>query len=365
MAKNRGKEKDLAVVIMAGGKGRRFWPRSRESIPKQLLPITGGAPLVKETVDRVLGLVPQERIFISCDKGLSKKISGLVREIPLQNYVIEPEGRDTAPCIGLAMRHASAYCPEREDAVVAVLPSDHSILRPARFRKVLLEAARAARSMDVIVTIGIKPDRPTSSYGYIQPGAAVAESSGIAKVKNFKEKPDAALAKKYMARGYLWNAGMFVSRAKIMLEAYARHLPTMTAPLEKIGAAMGTPGQARVIAREFGRLEKVSVDYGVMEKADNVVVIEGDFGWSDVGGWDALYRLRGGDGEKNVLDKECISVGSRGCLASGSKVIALLGVDDLVVVDTDDALLVMRRDKEDDLKSLIKTLESRGKKEVL
>jgi mannose-1-phosphate guanylyltransferase len=355
----------LRAVIMAGGKGRRFWPKSREKKPKQLLPIGAHEPLVRETVNRLRPFLAPEHIFISCGRDLARETAALLPETPADNFILEPVGRDTSACVGLALEHLQHRAGVPADTVIAVLPADHSISRPARFRQTLLLAAKVAHRRGLIMTIGIVPDRPSPAYGYIQPGAPVTGERGARQVRRFVEKPDLATARRYLRQGFLWNAGMFVFRLDVMRAAYARHLPVMAAGLARIGASLDRPGRARVLEREFPKLDKVSIDYGIMEKVDNAAVVPGDFGWTDVGGWDALYCLGGGDGEANVTVGAVEVVDSRGCYAEGERLVALVGVSDLVVIETADAVLVMRRDREADLKQLTDRLLKKGRGDLL
>lgn len=366
MVKAKGKAAVLYVVIMAGGVGRRFWPKSRENRPKQLLAIGTREPLIRETVSRLAPLVPAERIFISCGKKIAPKIAEIVPEIPSGNFILEPVGRDTAPCVGLSLEFIRNRVRGHEsETVIAVLPADHSIKKPGKFRTTLSRASRAACKRGLIVTIGIVPDRPSPAYGYLQPGAPIPGEKGVMRLKKFVEKPDAKTAKKYLANRYLWNAGMFVFRLDVMRDAYKEHLPKMFRGLEKIGDSFGSKNHGQVLSRTFPRLEKISIDYGIMEKVKEVAMIPGDFDWCDVGGWDALYRLLGGDGKKNITRGKVELVDSTGCYVEGERTVALIGVDNLVVVETEDALLVINRDRDADLKKLTDQLIAKGKNEVL
>lgn len=356
----------LFAVIMAGGKGRRFWPKGRAHRPKQLLPIGSGEPLVRETVKRLLPAIPAERVFISCGKDLAPDIAAVLPEVPWDNFIVEPVGRDTAPCVGLSVEHVLRRSPEAsEDSVIAILPADHCIKKPGKFRTALKQAAAVAHRGEKIVTIGILPGRPSSAYGYIQPGKELAGGGKARALKKFVEKPGEKTARRYLEKGYLWNAGMFVFRIDVMRRAYAEHLPGMHAGLTKIGDAMNGPSREKVLEMAFPKLQKISLDYGIMEKVDNAAVVPGDFGWTDVGGWDALYRLLGGDGEKSVTRGEVELVDSKGCYAEGEKTIALVGVEGLVVVETDDAILVLKREREEEIKQLTDRLERSGRDDLL
>ncbi len=356
----------LAAVIMAGGKGTRFWPKSRKDLPKQLLSIGTKKPLIVETVERLEPLIPRERIFISTSEDLAKRIQKLLPGISRSNYILEPVGRDTAPCVGLATAVLSRKIgsgPKRK--VMAVLPADHCIGQPARFRKTLLKAANIAARHEVFVTIGIKPSGPSTAYGYIQPGEKLSGERGAFELKRFREKPGGHLAKRLLKQGCLWNAGMFIFQPEVGLVAFDKYLPKMAAGLRRIEAAADTRTQKRLIQKLFPEFEKVSLDYGIMEKTDNMAVISGEFGWCDVGGWDALYRLLGGDGERNVSRGSFIQVDSRGVYSDASKLVAAVGVEDLVIVESEDAILVLRMDQESEVKTLINLLERRGLKKFL
>jgi mannose-1-phosphate guanylyltransferase len=356
----------LAAVIMAGGKGTRFWPKSRKDLPKQLLNIGTKKPLIVDTVERLEPLIPRERIFISTSEDLSGKIRKILPGISRSNYILEPVGRDTAACVGLATAVLSRkFGPGAKSKVMAVLPADHCISEPARFRKTLLKATKIAARYEVFVTIGIKPSGPSTAYGYIQPGKNLAGERGALWVKRFREKPKVHLAKRLINQGCFWNAGMFIFQPEVGLAAFDRYLPGMAAGLRRIQAAAGTRMEKKLIKKLFPEFEKTSVDYGIMEKADNVAVVPGEFGWSDVGGWEALYRLLGGDGERNVSQGSFIQVDSRGVYSDASRLVAAVGVEDLVIVESDDAILVLRMDQEGEVKTLINLLERRGLKEFL
>jgi mannose-1-phosphate guanylyltransferase len=351
---------------MAGGAGRRFWPLSRRNKPKQLLAIGTGEPLVWETVDRLLPMLTHDRIFISCGRDIARSIPEVLPGIAKKNLIIEPVGRDTAPCVGLALeRLCRLEGADPERSVVAVLPADHYIGLPGKFRKTLERAALAALGSGMIMTIGIVPDRPSSAYGYIQPGAEISGEKGVFRVRRFVEKPDQRTARGYVSRGYLWNAGMFVFRLDVMRKAFREHLPKTAAGLCEIGEALGSRKQKSVIERVFPGLEKISLDYGIMEKVKNAAVVPGEFDWCDVGGWDALYRLMGGDGVKNIARGPVELVNSEGCYVEGKKLLALVGVRDLVVVETEDAILVLGKDAEAELKKLTDLLEKKGRKDLL
>ncbi len=354
----------LYVIIMAGGKGTRFWPLSRSKRPKQLLPIIGRSSLLEQAVERLAPLVGPEQILISTGKAHYPAIHKLLPGVPKDNYIIEPAGRDTAPAIGLSLmvaRHRLG-----KDAVVAILPSDHHISETERFLSTLSRAAKAARKENIIYTLGIKPTFPSTAYGYIIKGKPLTGPRGTCKVKAYIEKPDLGRATE-LVRGNdaLWNAGMFVMRVSVALNAYKKYLPKTYAGLQKIGKALGTPEQKPIIEEVFPKLRRISIDYGIMEKAHNLAVIPGSFGWSDLGGWQALYRAQGGGRGKNVSRGGHVALDSKGCLIESDKLVATVGVDDLVVVETKDAILIIPRKREGEVKAVVELLKKQGLKEYL
>jgi mannose-1-phosphate guanylyltransferase len=356
----------LAAVIMAGGRGTRFWPKSRKTKPKQLLPIGTDMPLVVETVKRLIPLIPRQRIFISTSDDLALPIRRLLPEIPDKNYILEPVGRDTAPCVGMCAAILSRRIgPANMKKVMAVLPADHNISAPEKFRKTLLRAARLAAGQEIFVTLGIKPAGPSTAYGYIQPGEKLPGNTRAFWVKRFTEKPGADKARRLVKAGCLWNAGMFIFQPEAGLKAFDKYMPAMAKGLRKIQSAAGGKDEKRVIQRLFPRLQKISLDFAIMEKAQNVAVVPGEFGWSDVGGWDALYALLGGNGEGNISQGRFVQVDSTGIYADAQKMIAAVGVKDLVIVESEDAIMVLKRQKDTDLKKLIQEIDKRGWKEFL
>lgn len=365
MKNSAGGKPSVYAVIMAGGSGRRFWPKSRALMPKQLLAIGARGPLVRETVSRLLPMLPAANVFISCGREIARGMARVLPGIPRQNFIIEPAGRDTAPCVGLAMHYVKKIKKAHDDDVIMVLPADHCIGAPGRFRQALKRAVRAASRKNLIVTIGIVPDRPSPAYGYLRPGVPLAGFKDVFMVRSFVEKPGPKTARRCLARGFLWNAGMFVFRLDVMMEAYRGQLPAMARGLDKISRAMGKKDYERTLRGVFPRLEKVSIDYGIMEAAPGVAVVRGDFGWCDVGGWDALYRLLGGKGVENISRGPAEFVNSLGNYVESDKLVALVGADNLVVIETEDAILVLGRESEADLKILIEQLKRGGRKDLL
>jgi mannose-1-phosphate guanylyltransferase len=358
---------DVYAVIMAGGAGTRFWPASRELRPKQLLPLAApGESLLAATVRRIAPIVPPERVYIATGAKLVDATARDLPGVPRANLLAEPVARNTAPCIGWATATIARKNPE---ALVMVLPSDHYISDEPGFLKVIERALAGARAGH-LATIGIVPTRPETGYGYIEVGAAVAElaSHGVSEVARFVEKPDRARAEGYVAGGkHLWNAGMFFFRARDMAAAIERHLPELAGGLARIDAAAARGDEARELAATFPTLPSVSIDNGVMEKASRLAVVKGSFGWNDLGSWESAWELAPKDAAGNAAPEGTITVEAAGNLVSDlttpgkpKRVYALVGVSNLVVVETDDAVLVMSRERAQDVKAVVAELKKRG-----
>jgi mannose-1-phosphate guanylyltransferase len=357
----------MFAVIMAGGKGSRFWPRSREKMPKHLLDIQGERTIIRETVDRIRPLVPPERTLIVTGRSHAAELIRQLPEIPSENILIEPVGRNTAPCIGLAALHIQKRVP---DAVMLVLPSDHRIGNEAEFRRVLEAAGKTAAEGNPLVTIGIRPTGPETGYGYIEQGdqwghdaASSPHSAGrIYRVRSIREKPPLEQAREFLRQGgFCWNSGMFVWKASTILTAIKRFLPELHAGLMQIREALGTKREEEIVGEVYSAQKAVSIDYGVMEKAEDVLVIPGDFGWSDLGSWDALWEVSKKDENGNAVRGEFIGIDAFDSLVhSPGKLVALVGVRDLLVVETDDALLICRRGQSQDVRKVVEILEKKG-----
>jgi mannose-1-phosphate guanylyltransferase len=343
------------AVIMAGGAGTRFWPASRNLRPKQLLPLAGSSAetLLAATVRRLSPLVPVENVIVVTGEHLAEGTQKAVPGVPAAQILKEPAARNTAPCIAWANATVARLDP---DAVVMVLPSDHFITDEKAFQSVLAQAVKAAEAGHV-TTVGIVPTRPETGYGYIEVGAPL---SGDARaVARFVEKPQLEKAKEFVAAGpqkYLWNAGMFFFRVKDMAALLEKHLPSVAAGVSKMGI------DAAKIKEIFPTLESISIDHGVMEKAGNLAVVPGDFGWNDVGSWQSAWELASKDEAGNALGKDDLAIDAKNNLVrgTGGKAIALVGVNDLVVVETDDALLVMPRSRAQDVRAIVDELKARG-----
>jgi mannose-1-phosphate guanylyltransferase len=361
----------LHAIVMAGGSGTRFWPASRSALPKQLLPLAGDKTLLAETVERLEGLVPPERVMVVTAARLIDAVRTQLPHVPPAGLVGEPCKRDTAPCIGLAALLVARHDP---DAIMAVMPSDHVIRPAARFRDAIRQAvALVEESPGRLVTFGIKPTYPAECFGYIQqgqtlPAAGGADAAPVHTVARFREKPPAAVAREYVEAGnYLWNGGIFVWKAATILAALGSRQPEMLAHLERIAAAWDTPDRDRVFAEEFAAIRGISIDYAVLEHAPDVVVIEAPFSWDDLGGWSAVARQRGADAEGNTVVGRHLGIGSSGTIvhAADEHLVVTMGLEDMLVVHTPDATLVARRAHEEAVRKVVAELESRGWTEFL
>ncbi len=357
---------EACAVIMAGGRGTRFWPLSRRSRPKQFLPIVSRRPMIVDTVNRIRPLLALDSIFSISDSAQAAEIRRLVPDLPAGNVLIEPEGRNTAPSLVLATAAIYLLNPE---AVVVALPADHLIRRPGVFRRKLGAAIRAAAGGDVIVTFGIPPTFPATGFGYIHyDGGEKLKIGGeiFHPVLRFKEKPRLAQARSFLRQGnHAWNSGMFIWRADVFARKIERHAPEFFSFWEKILAALEKKDRVEA-ERVFRRMPPISIDYALMEKAEGVLVNSGDFGWSDVGSWQAAADLWPKDEKENAVRGRALVVDSRRCLIhSPHRLAAAVGLEDVIIVDTEDALLVCRRDRDQAVKEVIERLEKQGKKKYL
>ena len=347
------------ALIMAGGCGERFWPRSRKSLPKQFLSLTGdGKTMIQLTVERILPIVDIKDIFIATNESYKDLVHTQLPALPPENILCEPVGRNTAPCIGLGAMHiASKY----EDAIMMVLPSDHLIKMEDIFVETLSKACRIAEENDSLVTIGIPPSYPETGYGYIKMDTTNKNGDAF-KVDCFVEKPNITLAKQYVTSGhYAWNSGMFIWKLSSILDNFSRYLPQMSDGLNEIKTAIGTPDEQKVLKSIFPELESISIDYGIMEKAHNIFVIPGSFGWDDVGSWLAIERIKGCDDNNNTITGNVVTVDTNGCIIEAKdKLVAAVGIKDIVIVDTDDAILISGKTSTNNIKSVLQKLRESG-----
>ena len=361
-------DKHCFNVIIAGGKGTRFWPLSRAQRPKQLLKILSRKSLIDETAERVHSLGGRERTLVVT---VAEQVGALRKELsalPKNNFLAEPVGKNTAPCIGLA---ALEVLRRDRQGVMIVLPADHWVTDVKGFQRTLKSAVALAKRSDRLVTIGIRPDYPETGYGYIMKSGQVAGYGGAFQVKRFTEKPDEATAKKLMRQGSLWNSGIFVWKASLLLELLNRYQPDVGAALGRISkAAAGktianpSPSLRRTIIREYSKMPSISIDFAVLEKAGTegkVVSVEADFGWSDVGSWSAVHRMMDKDAHGNAGSGRWVQVGAKNCLIhSPDRLVVLLGLDNAVVVDTPDAILVGDLNRSQEVREIVDELHRQG-----
>jgi mannose-1-phosphate guanylyltransferase len=353
----------LHAIIMAGGSGTRFWPRSRRNRPKQLLRLAGETTMLQQTVARIEKLVPPDRVFIITGADQAEATRAQLPGLPARNVVAEPAPRDTAPCVGLAAGIVASKDPA---GTMIVMPADHVIEPVAAFQASVQAAVDVVdHEPGALVTFGITPTRPETGYGYIERGPIVEERRGIPiyRVIQFREKPDRPTAEQFLASGnFLWNSGIFVWRAGTILDRIRQHRPELGEGLQPILDAMGTPDEPESLARHFPRLERVPIDKAVMEHAPEVRVLEVPYNWNDVGDWRALATLLERDAAGNAVQGHVVTRDTRDSIviSDDGGIVATLGVDDLVVVHSGRATLVARKDRLDDLKALVESLAQAG-----
>jgi len=345
-------------IIMAGGSGMRFWPRSREGKSKQFLKILGKQSLLQSTLKRFKSFIPCDNIYVVTRKNQESEIEKHTVEIPLQNILYEPIGKNTAPCIGLAAITIQQNDP---NAVVVVSPADHLIKKEDRFRKAIFAAVQLAEEKDGLVTIGISPDRPATGYGYIQIDGELDTINGVKtfKVRTFAEKPDLETAKRFLKSGdFFWNSGIFIFRIAVFLKALEEFLPSLYDGLMEIKKCIGKPNYNEVFQKVYQQIKSISIDYGVMEKAKNVYLVKGDFLWNDLGSWEQVYKLSPKDKNGNVVHGNVVYHDTKNSYISASDgMVAVLGLEDIVIVQDEGAILVCRRKNAEDVKQIVERLK--------
>lgn len=354
----------ITALIMAGGRGERFWPKSRKNLPKQFLSLTGdGKTMIQLTVERILPLVNIEDIYIATNKDYKSLVLEQLPSIPKENVLCEPLSRNTAPCIGLGAVH---ILKKNEDAIMMVLPSDHLIKYNSMFLSTLKDAIEIAKKDTNLVTIGITPDYPETGYGYIKFNPSVCEGRAF-KVDGFVEKPNKETAKEYLAsEEYLWNSGMFVWKATSILKKMKEFIPDIYNGLKCIEQTIGTDEGDIVLEKEFHEFQSISIDYGIMEKSNNIYTLPGTFGWDDVGSWLAVERIKTSNEFGNVVNGNVITIDSINCIIEGTnKLIATVGIENLVIVDSEDATLICDKDSAGNIKKVLENLKICNRNEYL
>jgi len=374
---NDAREVRFAPVILAGGSGTRFWPRSRRARAKQVLPLEGERTMIQETLARLGPLAAASDVWVITNSWLSDVIAEQLPQVPASHVLAEPAARNTAPACALA-----AFLLEREspETVLGVFPSDHVIADKKRFVEVIAAGVKLAAAEANMVVLGVKPTRPETGYGYIEQGAAAesrSEAVGSHHVKRFREKPDKATAEAFLKAGnFRWNSGIFLWSARTLATAVREHAPEMAAILEKIAAAHGTKDFEEVFAREYPKCENISIDYAILERqsakgegGSKIYCLPGDFGWNDLGSWASLHEHLSATSQDNVMDGE--TTGLFAIEASGNyvyapgKTVALLGVEGLVVVETPDALLITTRERSQDVSKIVRAVHESGREDLI
>lgn len=352
-------------VILAGGSGTRLWPRSRRTTPKQFLNLTGNNSLLQEAFARVTPLVPPGQVLVVTNRRFVTQVREQLSSLPAENVLGEPEGRNTAPAMGWAAVVLQRRDPE---AVMAILTADHIITRPERFRQALRAADALAREGH-LVTLGITPTGPVTGYGYIERGMLLGEWYGFPayRLLRFTEKPDEETARRFLSTGrFSWNSGMFIWRVDRILDEIARHMPDLHAGLMRIAGVLEADNEGAVLEAVWPTLPKQSIDYGIMEHVQEGVVIPVDIGWNDVGSWAALYEELTRDEQGNVVQGEVALLDTNGSLIlSQGRLLAVIGLQNVVVVDSKDAVLVCSLDRAQDVRAIVEALQAQGKEDYL
>lgn len=357
----------VTAVLMAGGKGERFWPKSRTNLPKQFLNISGQKSMIQQSIQRLERYVSISEIFVVTNRLYAELIHVQIPHLPIENIIIEPIGRNTAPCIGVA----SLIIEERyPDSVMVVLPSDHIIGNEEGFIQILKTAVEVAQSGEKLVTLGIGPTYAETGYGYIERMEETELVNGfeVHKVNRFVEKPDLKTAQSYVESGnFYWNSGIFIWRTRVIRDYIEALMPQMHDVLETMKNAFKEMAVNDVVESEFHKMPDESIDYGIMEKVNEIFVIPCRFGWDDVGSWTALERISDLDGDGNVIKGgNILNIDTKRCIIEGNgKLIATLGVEDLIIVDTEDVTLICSKDKAQEVKTLIKELRKQKMEEYL
>jgi mannose-1-phosphate guanylyltransferase len=358
----------MYAVLMAGGAGTRFWPLSRKAYPKQLLNFFGSKSMLQQTYERIKPLTSNNKILVITNGRLKKEIEKQLPEIPKSNIIGEPQGKNTAPCIALAAAVISKKA--ADDEIMVVLPADHIVSGQSNFRTTLQVGISYAQKSDCLITLGIKPTYPETGYGYVQTAEKLLSQKGkeIFRVRTFAEKPNYETAERFMKSGdFLWNSGMFIWSVKSIIEEINEHLPELGEDLKLIRESVGKAGFTQTLKDVYARTKTVSIDYGIMELAQKVCVIKSDFGWNDLGSWEAIYNISAKDKNGNVCQtkNELLINAKNNYFYSPKKLIAAIDVEDIVVIDMEDSILICSKEKSQDVKSVVDNLKRRKMKTYL
>ncbi len=349
------------ALILAGGGGTRLWPLSRRDRPKQMLPLVNSQTMFQMSVERLAPLFAPSQIFVVVGQAHLEALQAQCPQIPVENFILEPEGRDTGPAAGLG---ALCLCRRDPDAVVAVLTADHYIGAPDRFLQAL-KAARTLAEQGHMVTLGITPSFPSSGYAYLERGDKIDEIDGFAcfRVTGFREKPQPVVAAEFLLSGrYCWNSGMLICRADQMLREIRRQKPALGEALDRLAPALDGPEHEATLCRWWPTIEGVSIDQAIMDGAEDMVVVTADIGWSDVGSWNTLYEVLKPDDVGNVVQGNAalVQLRTRGTFVMSERMVVTIGVEDMIIVDTGDVLLICRRDQSEDVRQIVRMLQDKG-----
>jgi len=350
-------DKNTYVVIMAGGIGSRFWPFSRTNYPKQFHDVLGiGESMLQMTARRFAHICPLENVFVVTNKDYEALVKEQLPQLSDNQVLLEPIGRNTAPCVAYASYKIALLNP---DANLVVTPSDHVVLKEREFTDVIIEAVAAAANDDVLITLGITPSRPDTGYGYIQ---YIGDGSHIKKVKTFTEKPNLELAQMFLESGdFVWNSGIFIWNVQSILRAFRQYLPEISEIFEEGSAVLNTAKEQNFIIRAYSHCRNVSIDYGIMEKVDNVFVLLADIGWSDLGTWKSLYTISQKDENGNVIDGEVLLYDTQNCIVKMPKerLVVLQGLENYIVAEYDNVLMICKKEEEQKVKEFMADAKSK------
>ncbi|NLJ56462.1 MAG: NTP transferase domain-containing protein [Firmicutes bacterium] len=353
------------ALILAGGKGERFWPWSRRELPKQFLTLTGKRSLIQQTWDRLQEIFPAENILVATGDDYVPLVSKQLPHLTPANILVEPVGRNTAPCIGLAALRLHKADPQ---STMLVLPADHLVRKQDAFQHSLQQCLKLAAENDSLITIGITPSRPETGYGYIEINKKRRDGKpGSYKVNRFVEKPDRQKAAQFLAAGnFFWNSGIFAWKTALILNKIREYLPALAQGLQEMAPSLGTPAEKETLARLFPTLPSISIDYGVLEKDRDTLMVQGDFDWDDLGSWTALAKQFSTAGQKNVSKGRHLGLATENCLVyAQDALVATLGVSDLVIVQTEDVVLVCSMERAQEVKELVEKLKTEGLEQYL
>ncbi len=348
---------------MAGGSGKRFWPRSRKNTPKQLLDIVSDQTMLRLTYNRMKEITSVDKIYIVAGSHLEESIRKELYEMPADNMIVEPSGKNTAPCIGLAAIKIADKDPE---AIMSVFPSDHLIKDSKNFKKLVLKGEKYASENKCLITFGIQPTSPSTGFGYIEYDESKGQNE-IFPVKQFREKPNKEVAQQFLENGnFLWNSGMFIWRVDTILSEIETNVPDLFNPLQKIKNAIDAENYSNVLEEEWEKVPADSIDYAVMEKAKSVSVLKATFDWNDVGAWNSVYDVSEKDENNNVVNGDLISINTKNCyFYSKDKQIAAIGLEDLIVVEDKGAILIAKKSNAEQVSQIIKELQKQGKEKLI